>query len=117
MYVALVRADSRGWPRLTLPDARRRCCCNHTWLQQAQAAAPPHCCVALCTLPHWTTPNPAPPAASFPCTMQAGIKPPTFVLFCNDAKLFPDDYRKYIERQFRCAGLNAVGVLVESVGE
>lgn len=37
---------------------------------------------------------------------QAGIKPPTFVLFCNDTKLFPDDYRKYIERQFRwvCVG-------------
>ncbi|PRW61158.1 GTPase Der [Chlorella sorokiniana] len=32
---------------------------------------------------------------------QAGIKPPSFVLFCNDTKLFPDDYRKYIERQFR----------------
>jgi predicted GTPase len=33
--------------------------------------------------------------------LQAGIKPPTFVLFCNDAKLFPDDYKKFIERQFR----------------
>ena len=32
---------------------------------------------------------------------QAGIKPPTFVLFCNDPKLFAEDYRKYIERQFR----------------
>ncbi|KAL4446309.1 hypothetical protein ABPG77_003116 [Micractinium sp. CCAP 211/92] len=32
---------------------------------------------------------------------QAGIKPPTFVLFCNDTKLFPDDYKKFIERQFR----------------
>ncbi len=32
---------------------------------------------------------------------QAGVKPPTFVLFCNDPKLFPDDYRKYMERQFR----------------
>ncbi|PSC70640.1 GTPase Der [Micractinium conductrix] len=32
---------------------------------------------------------------------QAGIKPPTFVLFCNDTKLFHDDYKKFIERQFR----------------
>lgn len=32
---------------------------------------------------------------------QAGIKPPTFVLFCNDPKLFGEDYRKYMERQFR----------------
>lgn len=32
---------------------------------------------------------------------QAGIKPPSFVLFVNDPKLFADDYRKYIERQLR----------------
>lgn len=32
---------------------------------------------------------------------QAGTRPPSFVLFCNDPKLFGDDYRKYIERQFR----------------
>ena len=32
---------------------------------------------------------------------QAGIKPPTFVLFCNDPTLFGEDYRKYMERQFR----------------
>lgn len=32
---------------------------------------------------------------------QAGVKPPSFVLFCNDPKLFGDDYRKYMERQFR----------------
>ena len=36
---------------------------------------------------------------------QAGIKPPTFVLFCNDAKLFPDDYKKFMERQFRCGAV------------
>lgn len=40
--------------------------------------------------------------------LQAGIKPPTFVLFCNDTKLFPDDYRKYIERQFRCVWVDAL---------
>jgi GTPase len=34
------------------------------------------------------------------CT-QAGIKPPSFVMFCNDPKLFPEDYHKYMERQFR----------------
>ncbi|GAB4813056.1 hypothetical protein N2152v2_000102 [Parachlorella kessleri] len=32
---------------------------------------------------------------------QAGIKPPSFVLFVNDPSLFPDDYKKYIERQLR----------------
>lgn len=32
---------------------------------------------------------------------QTGVKPPTFVLFCNDPKLFADDYRKYMERSFR----------------
>lgn len=32
---------------------------------------------------------------------QAGVKPPTFIMFCNDPKLFGDDYRKYMERQFR----------------
>lgn len=32
---------------------------------------------------------------------QAGVKPPTFVLFCNDPKLFPEDYKKFMERQFR----------------
>jgi GTP-binding protein len=32
---------------------------------------------------------------------QAGTKPPTFVLFVNDPILFPDDYRRYIERALR----------------
>lgn len=36
-----------------------------------------------------------------PACEQAGVKPPTFVLFCNDTKLFPEDYRKFIERQLR----------------
>ena len=30
---------------------------------------------------------------------QAGARPPTFVLFCNDPSLFSEDYRKFIERQ------------------
>ena len=40
---------------------------------------------------------PHPPALC----LQAGIKPPSFVLFVNDPSLFPDDYKKYIERQLR----------------
>ncbi len=32
---------------------------------------------------------------------QAAIKPPTFVMFVNDPKLFPDDYKLYMERSLR----------------
>lgn len=32
---------------------------------------------------------------------QAGTKPPTFVLFCNYARLFGPEYKRYMERQFR----------------
>ncbi|KAK8937649.1 putative tRNA modification GTPase mnmE [Platanthera guangdongensis] len=32
---------------------------------------------------------------------QAAIRPPTFVFFVNDAKLFPDTYRRYMEKQLR----------------
>ncbi|KAL5981982.1 hypothetical protein ACLOJK_016049 [Asimina triloba] len=34
------------------------------------------------------------------CT-QAAIHPPTFVFFVNDAKLFPETYRRYMEKQLR----------------
>nr|GME20264.1 GTPase Der-like [Ipomoea batatas] len=34
------------------------------------------------------------------CT-QAAIRPPTFVFFVNDAKLFPETYRRYMEKQLR----------------
>ncbi|BAT90772.1 hypothetical protein VIGAN_06205700 [Vigna angularis var. angularis] len=34
------------------------------------------------------------------CT-QAAIRPPTFVFFVNDAQLFPETYRRYMERQLR----------------
>ncbi|PKA58223.1 putative tRNA modification GTPase mnmE [Apostasia shenzhenica] len=34
------------------------------------------------------------------CT-QAAIRPPTFVFFVNDVKLFPETYRRYIEKQLR----------------
>ena len=47
---------------------------------------------------------------------QAGVKPPTFVLFCNDPRLFTEDYRKYIERSLRCGrGQRGVGVSVQRV--
>lgn len=32
---------------------------------------------------------------------QTGIKPPTFVVFCNDARLFHYSYQRYIENQLR----------------
>ncbi len=32
---------------------------------------------------------------------QIGIKPPTFVIFCNDAQLFHFSYQRYIENQIR----------------
>jgi len=32
---------------------------------------------------------------------QASIRPPTFVFFVNDPKLFPETYRRYMERQLR----------------
>ncbi|KAI0516425.1 hypothetical protein KFK09_009100 [Dendrobium nobile] len=32
---------------------------------------------------------------------QAAIRPPTFVFFVNDARLFPDTYRRYMEKQLR----------------
>ena len=32
---------------------------------------------------------------------QTGIRPPTFVLFCNDAQLFHFSYQRYIENQIR----------------
>ncbi len=32
---------------------------------------------------------------------QAGVKPPHFVIFCNDARLFHFSYQRYIENQIR----------------
>ena len=32
---------------------------------------------------------------------QVGIKPPHFVIFCNDRELFPFSYRRYLENQIR----------------
>jgi len=33
--------------------------------------------------------------------VQAAIRPPTFVFFVNEAKLFPETYRRYMEKQLR----------------
>lgn len=33
--------------------------------------------------------------------MQAAVRPPTFVFFVNDPKLFTDEYKRYVERQLR----------------
>jgi GTP-binding protein len=33
--------------------------------------------------------------------VQSSTAPPTFVLFCNDPKLFADSYRQYLERKIR----------------
>ena len=32
---------------------------------------------------------------------QIGVKPPHFVIFCNDAKLFHFSYQRYLENQIR----------------
>ena len=32
---------------------------------------------------------------------QASVRPPTFVFFCNDPKLFSESYRRYLERILR----------------
>ena len=32
---------------------------------------------------------------------QASTRPPTFVFFVNDPKLFPDTYKRYMERSLR----------------
>ncbi|KAK9916427.1 hypothetical protein WJX75_002446 [Coccomyxa subellipsoidea] len=32
---------------------------------------------------------------------QAAVRPPTFVFFVNDPKLFTDEYKRYVERQLR----------------
>ena len=36
-----------------------------------------------------------------PAPLQAATRPPSFVLFVNDVKLFGDDYKLYMERQIR----------------
>ena len=32
---------------------------------------------------------------------QSSVAPPTFVIFCNDARLFHYSYQRYIENQLR----------------
>lgn len=33
--------------------------------------------------------------------LQAATRPPTFVFFVNDPKLFTDEYKRFMERQLR----------------
>lgn len=44
---------------------------------------------------------------------QAGVKPPHFVFFCNDARLFHFSYQRYLENQIRAAfGLEGTPVKI-----
>ena len=44
---------------------------------------------------------------------QAGVKPPHFVFFCNDAKLFHFSYQRYLENQIRAVfGLEGTPVKI-----
>ena len=42
---------------------------------------------------------------------QSGVRPPTFVCFCNDAQLFHFSYQRYLENQIReVYGLNGTPI-------
>ena len=42
---------------------------------------------------------------------QVGVKPPHFVIFCNDARLFHFSYQRYLENQLRAVfGLSGTPV-------
>ena len=44
---------------------------------------------------------------------QVGVKPPHFVIFCNDAKLFHFSYQRYLENQIRAVfGLTGTPVKI-----
>ena len=44
---------------------------------------------------------------------QAGVKPPNFVFFCNDARLFHFSYQRYLENQIRAVfGLEGTPVKI-----
>ena len=44
---------------------------------------------------------------------QVGVKPPHFVIFCNDARLFHFSYRRYLENQIRAVfGLEGTPVRI-----
>ena len=44
---------------------------------------------------------------------QVGVKPPHFVIFCNDARLFHFSYQRYLENQIRAAfGLEGTPVRI-----
>jgi len=51
---------------------------------------------------------------------QTGVKPPTFVIFCNDARLFHFSYKRYIENQIRAVfGLEGtpVNIIIRQKGD
>ena len=69
---------------------------------------PPCASPPACSTPCW----PTPPTRVQPPTdkgrrlkiyymTQVGIKPPHFVVFCNDKKLFHFSYQRYLENQIR----------------
>ena len=44
---------------------------------------------------------------------QVGVKPPHFVIFCNDARLFHFSYQRYLENQIRAVfGLTGTPVKI-----
>ena len=44
---------------------------------------------------------------------QVGIRPPHFVVFCNDKKLFHFSYRRYLENQIRSVfGLEGTPIIM-----
>ena len=44
---------------------------------------------------------------------QVGVKPPHFVIFCNDARLFHFSYQRYLENQIRAVfGLEGTPVRI-----
>ena len=51
---------------------------------------------------------------------QVGIQPPTFVVFCNDAKLFHFSYQRYLENQIRntfCLEGTPIRLIIRAKGE
>ena len=46
-----------------------------------------------------TLPRASPRGAGGPAAQ--GVRPPTFVFFVNDAKMFPEGYMRYLERALR----------------
>ena len=83
---------------------------------------PGHHCASppACSTPSWPTPQTRvqPPTdkgrrLKIYYMTQVGIKPPHFVVFCNDAKLFHFSYRRYLENQIRSVfGLEGTPIIM-----